>query len=102
MFIGIDSALGIWIHTERSEPPYSSSSTWSRPSSVRRSASTQPAETGPTITESTVSCVTPRPSVGRLDVAHRDVDALQLGVVLDRGAPVLAPEARHLHAAAPQ
>ena len=50
MFIGIDSAPGIWIQTERSEPPYSSSSTLSRPLSVRRSASTQPAEPAPTIT----------------------------------------------------
>jgi hypothetical protein len=50
MFIGIDSAEGIWMKIERSEPPYSSSSTLCRPSSLRRSASTQPAEPAPTIT----------------------------------------------------
>ena len=50
MFIGIDSAVGIWMKTERSEPPDSSSSTVCLPSSVRRFASTQPAEPAPTIT----------------------------------------------------
>ena len=50
MFIGIESAVGIWIHRERSEPPYSSSSTLCLPSSLRRAASTQPADPAPTIT----------------------------------------------------
>jgi hypothetical protein len=48
MFIGIDSAAGIWIRTERSEPPNSSSSTRDLPSSVSRLANTQPAEPAPT------------------------------------------------------
>src|SRR5215469_16761490 len=39
------------------------------------------------------------PSVRRLDVAHGDVDALELRVMLDGGPPVLAAESRHLHAA---
>jgi hypothetical protein len=50
MFIGIDSAAGIWMKGERSEPPNSSSNTVLRPSSLRRSASTQPAEPAPTTT----------------------------------------------------
>ena len=50
LFIGMDSAVGIWMKIERSEPPYSSSSTECRPSSVRRFASTQPAEPAPTMT----------------------------------------------------
>ncbi len=50
MFIGMDSALGIWITTEASEPPNSSKSTVAVPSSVSRFASTQPADPAPTIT----------------------------------------------------
>ena len=50
MFIGMDSAVGIWMKIERSEPPYSSTSTVDLPSSLRRSASTQPAEPAPMIT----------------------------------------------------
>jgi len=49
MFIGIDSALGIWISTEESEPPYSSTRTVAVPSSVSRFASTHPAEPAPTM-----------------------------------------------------
>jgi hypothetical protein len=48
MFIGIDSAAGIWISSERSEPPNSSSSTREFSSSVSRFAKTQPAEPAPT------------------------------------------------------
>ena len=48
--IGMESAEGICTKIERSEPPYSRSSTEFLPSSVRRSASTQPAEPAPTMT----------------------------------------------------
>src|SRR3712207_5189592 len=92
MFIGIDRAAGIWIRSERSEPPNSSTSTRLPPSADRRSASTQPAEPAPTITKS--NCSTARAiSVRRLDGAEIDVDALQLRVVLDRRLAVLAAEA---------
>ena len=50
MFIGIDSALGIWISTDRSEPPNSSTSDAVRRPRVSRSASTQPADPAPTMT----------------------------------------------------
>ena len=46
----MESALGIWMNTERSLPPASSTSTLLRPSSLRRFAITQPAEPAPTIT----------------------------------------------------
>src|ERR1700693_591935 len=38
------------------------------------------------------------PSVRRCDIANRDVDALDLGVVFDRGAAVLTTETRKLDA----
>ena len=45
----MDRAAGIWTKIDRSDPPYSSKSTVERPSSVSRSASTQPAEPAPTM-----------------------------------------------------
>jgi hypothetical protein len=50
LFIGIASAVGMSMKIERSVPPYSRTSTECWPSSVRRLASTQPAEPAPTIT----------------------------------------------------
>ena len=50
MFIGIESAEGICTKIERSPPPNSSRSTVFAPSSVRRFASTQPADPAPTMT----------------------------------------------------
>ena len=50
MFIGIDSAAGIWMKIERSEPPNSSTSTLLLPSSVSRLGEHEPAEPAPTIT----------------------------------------------------
>src|SRR5262245_55479529 len=120
MPIGMESADGICTKIERSEPPYSSSSTVCLPSSVRRLASTQPADPAPTITKSKTSPlmapptqagkVAPLPAgieadvrekrrrrlfanklVRRIDVALRDIHALQLGVVVHRRATVLAP-----------
>ncbi len=50
MFMGMDSAEGIWMKIERSEAPYSSTSTLYFPDSDRRFANTQPAEPAPTMT----------------------------------------------------
>ncbi|MNE98898.1 hypothetical protein D3C80_1974910 [compost metagenome] len=47
VFIGIENALGIWISTLRSLPPNSRTSTLVPASSVKRLASTQPAEPAP-------------------------------------------------------
>jgi hypothetical protein len=49
IFIGIDNAAGIWMTGERSDPPYSSTSTELSPSSLNRCASTHPAEPAPTM-----------------------------------------------------
>ncbi len=49
MFIGIDSAVGMRMKMLRSLPPASSSRTVVSGSSVRRFASTQPAEPAPTM-----------------------------------------------------
>jgi hypothetical protein len=50
MFIGIDKAVGICTNIDRSDPPNSSTNTLCRASSVRRFASTQPADPAPTTT----------------------------------------------------
>jgi hypothetical protein len=50
MFMGMDNAEGICMKMERSDPPYSSNSTLHRPSALKRSASTQPADPAPTMT----------------------------------------------------
>ncbi len=50
MFMGMESAVGIWMKMLRSLPPASSSRTVTPASSVSRLASTQPAEPAPTIT----------------------------------------------------
>ena len=44
------NAAGVWISSWRSEPPASISATVTSGSSVRRAATTQPAEPAPTIT----------------------------------------------------
>ena len=49
VFMGMDRAVGIWMKMLLSLPPVSSSSTRWRASSVRRLASTQPAEPAPTM-----------------------------------------------------
>jgi len=48
--MGMDRAEGTRTKTERSPPPYSSSSTECRLSSVSRFGSTHPADPAPTIT----------------------------------------------------
>ncbi|MNL66636.1 hypothetical protein D3C87_1911340 [compost metagenome] len=46
-FIGMDSAVGIWMKIDLSLPPYSRTRTFVAGSSERRLASTQPADPAP-------------------------------------------------------
>src|SRR5687767_8971828 len=100
MFMGIDRAAGIWISTDRSDPPNSRTSTRLRPSAESRSASTEPADPAPTTMKSNVSMsrggTGTLPSVRCFDAAEIDVDALELRVVLDGGLAVLPAQAREL------
>src|SRR6056297_1264740 len=88
MFIGKLSAPGIWMNGPQSVLPCSMTSTrlpaWPAarpwPSRRRRSGSRLA-------------------SVRRLDIAHADIDRLELAVVFDGGPGILATDARLLDAA---
>src|SRR5215211_3602012 len=94
----MDRAPGIWMRIERSDPPCSRTRTLFLPSALSRSASTHPAEPAPTITKSKDKLISSR-SIRCLNRRERHIDALQLGIVLDRRFAVFAADAGTLYTA---